>query len=464
MTLRQRRRALDRELRRALERGATGAPIEWRTAGVPAGHPANQGEAVNGSPAGRHRPRRRGRPLRAGNTDARYYDGEWLNKRQRSMHISILNYSRQYDGFHARSRKEGSRDSVHKKYRALATMMLKELRALGYEPTSLAKLKKKHIVALLRAWERQGLTGGTMQNKFSILSQVCKRLRKNDCLPERPEEVLDDPSRYRVRTVACTEKAVSTHCTDIETLLAKLDGIDPVIGLQVRAMLVYGLRSKEAARLSPHSADKGDHLLITDGTKGGRPRVVSLYDYKADYDDAAQEVVVWDVKPDPAKVELLERMKRLARPGRSLIPVQFTLAQWRRRLRAAAEQCGLTEKELGTTLHGLRHEYICRQAEKIGGLPRALRRIASLTPRQVRRDRVARQLVALDAGHHDTYTTETYYGPRLEQAPKGLVKRIAQCVRGPVREPLFLVDASGRVTPGKGRRIRIVDGLPDWQE
>ena len=395
-------------------------------------------------------------------TDARYFDGKWLNKRLRSMHISILNFLQKNNWRHATRLKSVSPDYGHKRYLVLANGCLKVLPHYGYEPTDLLKLKNKHVVVIVRHWERDGLTGGTMQARYSVFTWVCERLRKTDCLPEDPASVLDDPSRWRVATVARKEKTPSSKGIDTAEMFAAIAKEHPVVALQFRAQEVFGLRTKEAVRIHPHESDRGDYLLVTKGSKGGRPRTIPFYDFRADFDLDIDDVVAWDVRENAEKRALIEEMKQATAPGRSLIPRQYTLAQWRREVRTVAAAFGLTGTDRGATPHGLRHEYLCRRAEAISGLPRALRRTEALVGRELIRDRVARQIVAIDAGHHDTYTTEVYYGPRTEKAPQGLIGRIARCLKGPVREPLIQRSGDGRFVGGKGRRIRIIDHPPQW--
>ena len=397
-------------------------------------------------------------------TDARYYDGQWLNKRLRSMHISILRFLKQHNWRHATRRKSVSPDYGHKRYRVLGNGCLKVLPRYGFEPTDLLKFKNKHLVVIVRDWERKGVTGGTMQARYSAFTWVCQRLRKTDCLPEDPASLLDDPSRWRTGTVATKERTPSSRGIDTVRLFAEIAREHPVVALQLRAQEAFGLRTKEAVRLHPHEADRGDYLLITKGSKGGRPRTIPFYNFRADFDLTVGDVVVWDVRENAVKRALIEEMKRACVPGRSLIPRQYTLAQWRREVCAVAEAFGLTGAGRGATPHGLRHEYLCRRAEAISGVVRALRRTEPLAGRVLIRERVARQIVAIDAGHHDTFTADVYYGPRNEKAPQALIGRIARCLKGPVREPLIRRAADGRFVGGRGRRIRVLDGPPCWPE
>ena len=67
--------------------------------------------------------------------DAKRFNGRWLNKRLRKMHISILNFCKKHNHRHARREKTVSRERQHMRYRTLGSMMLEELPALGFEPS-----------------------------------------------------------------------------------------------------------------------------------------------------------------------------------------------------------------------------------------------------------------------------------------------------------------------------------------
>ena len=162
---------------------------------------------------------------------------------------------------------------------------------------------------------------------------------------------------------------------------------------------------------------------------------------------------------------MLDLAKSVVRPGHSMIPPGYTLKRFRRYERHVTATYGrFTKKDLGVTPHALRHEFLCLRAETISGLIRPLRRAIRLDAEEAERDRVARQIAAIDAGHHDTYTTETYYGPRTERAPAGLVRTIAECLTGPADEPLIERAADGRLVAGKSRRIVLRDDPPGGED
>ncbi len=106
-------------------------------------------------------------------------------------------------------------------------------------------------------------------------------------------------------------------------VLAKLDEIAPIIGLQSRLALVFNLRLEEAMRLKPYICDQVTHLNIVAGTKGGRPRTAPI--------------------DHPIKRSLLDQAKTLAScPEHSTIPRTHSLASWRSHFNYVLKKAGVT--------------------------------------------------------------------------------------------------------------------------
>ncbi len=395
------------------------------------------------------------------NTDPRWYGGVRLNKRLVSMHISLLKLMKVINWQHARKLKQVSEDYQNIRYHIIARIVLIELPSLGYEPTSLKRLKPKHFRALLRLWERKGLKGGTMQNKMAAMRAVCRALKKLDCIPDDPAQILDDPSRYRAVTVAREDKSFSANNVDIVEVVDAVCAKDPRVALILVFQATYGLRTKEAIMLRPHEAHQGDHLLVTYGTKGGRPRTIPLYDFDADYSDEHKAVVLWNLRENKLRLQVIELAMNLIPPGSSIIPVEYTLKTYRRYVRYVMEKYGgLTKKRRGVTPHGLRHEYLLLRAATASQAISPLRRAGELAREDVIRERVGRQVAALDAGHHDLRTTAAYYGPTTERAPRGAVREIARSMKGAVATPIIQRDHDGRFVGGEGRKIVVLDQPP----
>ena len=96
-------------------------------------------------------------------------------------------------------------------------------------------------------------------------------------------------------------------------------------------------------------------------------------------------MVLWNLRENRLRVQVLDLAKSVVLPGHSMIPPGYTLARFRRYERYVTERYGrLTRKELGVTPHALRHEFLCLRAEAISGLIRPLRRAIRLDAERTR--------------------------------------------------------------------------------
>ncbi len=201
------------------------------------------------------------------NTNPKVYKGERLNPRLRSMHASFLIFLNFYNWRHSRRRKAVSADYQHTRYCILASMLLEDLPALGYEPTRLEQLKPKHTKALIKSWIDAGLSARTIQNRLTVLRWVCRILKKRECIPDNLEGLVDDPVRLKISTVAREENTFSAKGIDPVAVIQRIAEHDPRVALIQLLKATFGLRNKEAIRLKPHEACHGDYLLVTLGTK-----------------------------------------------------------------------------------------------------------------------------------------------------------------------------------------------------
>ena len=230
------------------------------------------------------------------NTDPKYYKGRKLNKRLRSMHISVLVFLKQHNWKHAKRQKPVSADYQHERYCIITLMVLEQLPALGFEPTCLERLKPKHTRALVGLWDRDGLSPETIKKRLSILGWVCGILRKRDCMPEDVAALLEEPERLKIVTVAQKEKTFAAHGIDFVEVILDIARHDARVALIQLLKAAFGLRNKEAIRLKPHEACHGHYLLVTRGTKGGRARTVPYFDFESGLDPVEQEIVIWNLR------------------------------------------------------------------------------------------------------------------------------------------------------------------------
>lgn len=151
---------------------------------------------------------------------------------------------------------------------------------------------------------------------------------------------------------------------------------------------LFGLRSKESLLLRPHLADKGQVLIVTHGTKGGRTRYVPI--------------------DTPEQRALIDHLKATLPSGCSLVPRDKTYAQYRNQYYYTLRKHGI-HREAGITPHGLRHAHLNALYQTVTGHPTP---VEGGTLRQTDRalDSLGRQWVAERAGHNRESISTAYIG------------------------------------------------------
>ncbi|WP_240057155.1 integrase domain-containing protein [Paraburkholderia azotifigens] len=149
--------------------------------------------------------------------------------------------------------------------------------------------------------------------------------------------------------------------------------------MQVELQATFGLRAQESMLLRPLQCLRvSGHLHVTDGTKGGRPRVVPI-DAEWQYD-------------------LLILAARLANPRTgSMIPDPWSLRKWYSRFYDVLLKEGITHGARGVTVHGLRRAYLQRMYEQVTGVPAPIERPDHRPDPQLHRAAMQRLVEA--AGH-----------------------------------------------------------------
>lgn len=156
----------------------------------------------------------------------------------------------------------------------------------------------------------------------------------------------------------------------------------------------FGLRSKESslfnARVALREAQARGVISVTDGTKGGRPREVTLNPQDAEH--AARQLAA------------LERAAAAQGRARAVMPPEQNWKVWRegglRQIRETLQQHGISR------LHDLRSAYACERYQQITG--HAAPCLGGGAPRDI--DRAARQQIAQELGHGRTGVTNSYLG------------------------------------------------------
>lgn len=229
-------------------------------------------------------------------------------------------------------------------------VMVRQLSDLNMPLQNLGEFSPRHVAALTRHYEAEGLSASSLQKKNTVLRRFGTWIGKPDMTP-RLRDLVVDPNRAMRSYSAVQSKAWSANGVDPDEVFKRMDQECAVAGLQLRLQHAYGLRPREVVMLKPVAADQGKNLFVTDGTKGGRARMVPI--------------------DTPRKRELLEQAKEVARRNArgvlSSKPSQSLRAALKRYY-YLAERVGLTKAKLGVTLHGLRHEFAGSLFKQITGV------------------------------------------------------------------------------------------------
>jgi integrase len=212
-----------------------------------------------------------------------------------------------------------------------------QLRKLGFRLEDPRHIAERHVQALVDHWLALKHSPATIQTKLSHLRVFAGWIDKPG-LVKPAVEYVTDPAEVKRVYAAHTDASWTTKNVDPEAVIAHLRSFDPYVANQQLAQLRFGLRVKEAVMLRPWRADAGAALLVDDGTKGGRPRVVPLH--SQEQRDALNYL----------KAQVRIRNGSLADPS-------LTLKQAMTRYYVVMRAAGITRKGLGITSHGLRKEF-----------------------------------------------------------------------------------------------------------
>jgi integrase len=266
------------------------------------------------------------------------------------------------------------------------------LHELGFSLTDIRKLKNKHVIAMMKHWEKRGCSASTLQNRFSVLRTLCRWLNKASMLGHI-NEYLENPQSAKRSYIAKEEKTWSIKGVDAGKKILEVIENDTYVALQLLLMILFGLRIQEAAQLRVGMADKRTYLDVRWGTKNNRGRTVPI--------------------ETQAQRDALVFVKQFAntRTG-STIPEEYSLNEWLQHFYYICRKCDITRKN-GIVPHGLRHEYAHEVYESVAGVLTPLK--AKSRGEAIQRvvpalDRAARQEVAERLGHARMQISDAYIG------------------------------------------------------
>lgn len=335
----------------------------------------------------------------------------------------------EHNARHALRNKLVSHSTMHARakgiYRAFRT-----LRDLGFQPAP-ENLCGAHIDVLMRYWtadpELTACLAGvssrlpprTQPYSAAYIQQQLSFLRVFATWIGKPGLVQDatcyttQPDTVRRGYCAQRDKGWTGNGIDIDGAIRAVAELDEYVAAQLRMMMAFGLRRKEAVMFRPQVADVPGFALpascaaidryvsflrIKRGTKGGRLRFAAIRTH--DQRDAI--AAAKSIAPFPHST--------LSRPGLSL---KQSLDLFSNVVRTA----GITKRTLGVTPHGLRHEFAGDLYFDIADVQPSVRGGDPCSdPETIR---AAYQEVARQLGHNRPQISNAYLGsPHAPMQPR----------------------------------------------
>ena len=250
---------------------------------------------------------------------------------------------------------------------------------------SLAQVKPRLLPRLFEVWNEKGISSRAQMNYYTHVRWFWKVCGLHiDPIAAYEKEA----GEFTINRTATKDKSWKGNKVDFDQIYAKLYAIDPVGARLALAIKQYGLRVKESLRLQPHMADGGDSLMLTQGTKTGRPRQLEF-----------------EVFDDANFRKVLDALKDEVPPECHLAWRERTLKQAKRRMYYLADLVGLGRNTV--TWHGLRHDWAIDQLEKLTGEIAPVRGGKVLNYRAMI---AAKRKVTKAMGHNRSDITGAYVG------------------------------------------------------
>ena len=265
--------------------------------------------------------------------------------------------------------------------REMLSLFTRELREIGYKVNNLSPhdLKGRHVNALLKKWQEENKSIGTIKNRMSTLRWLFEKIGKS--------EVIKSNAVYNIENrqyVTNQNKSISLNDLD-------LSKVDQFIAQSLRLQDSFGLRREESIKFQPVYALDGQNIesakyirLKSSWTKGGRARTIPIFSEKQ-----RQE---------------LRNALALVQNG-SLVPSRKTYKSHLSSFEAVTHQLGV-----GRT-HGLRHGYAQSRYFFLMNIPcPAVGGHRELSAQEKEKDRIVRLQISEELGHSRINITSIYLG------------------------------------------------------
>ena len=268
--------------------------------------------------------------------------------------------------------------------REMLSLFSRELKDIGYKINNLKPndLKGRHINALVKKWQSEKKSVGTIKNRMAVLRWLFKKIGK-------PVVIKNSNAIYGIQN----RQYVTNQNKSISLKEFDLSRIDPNFAQSLRLQEAFGLRREEAMKFQPSYALDGQIIdnakyirIMSSWAKGGRARIIPITNEKQ-------------------RNELRSAYARAVENGGSLVPKEKSYVSHLSFFENVTRSLGL-----GQT-HGLRHGYAQARYVELMGFPcPAVGGIRELTVEEKQKDKVIRLQISEELGHSRINITSIYLG------------------------------------------------------
>lgn len=267
--------------------------------------------------------------------------------------------------------------------KSMLALFTEQLKNSGFKINQMrpSDIKGRHINALVKTWQAENLTAGTIKNRMAVVRWWCEKVGK--------AEIVKENSVYGIENrVHVTNENKSISLKDLD-----LSKIDENIAQSLRLQDAFGLRREESMKFQPDFALDGQtienakYIRLKDSwTKGGRPRTIPISN-------------------ENQRQELRKAYAQAVKNGGSMIPKEKSYKAHKSIFESVTHALGV-----GQT-HGLRHGYAqTRYFELMGFDCPAVGGSRSLSADELAKDKEIRMLISEELGHSRINITSIYLG------------------------------------------------------
>ena len=249
--------------------------------------------------------------------------------------ISFHAVMQQHNGYCANRRKTASVLTQKQRY-CILFEGFQTLAKIGFPLKTVFAFKQLHLIRLVKHWQQQGCSAFTTQSRISTF-------RIFACWIGKPNMVL--PLKHYIQNRAILKRIYVPKTPKISWIQLGINPDEKIHALRIYSERLadalalqyeFGLRIKESLLLRPHLADKGRVLAVTQGTRDGQSRTVSI--------------------KTKTQRQLLNKLKNYLKKNACLVPNNKSYKQFRNQYYYILRKHGICRKN-GIVTEALHYEH-----------------------------------------------------------------------------------------------------------